>query len=104
MRSGFPALNFIGGGARSALWCQTLADVLGCTIRQVQEPVLANACGAALIASVAVGDLSWADVPERVRIAACYQPDPANRAVYHRQYAMFRDLYRGTRRLYASPR
>jgi len=104
VRSGFPALNFIGGGARSALWCQTLADVLGCTIRQVQEPVLANARGAALIASVAVGDLSWADVPERVRIAASYQPDPANRAVYDRQYAMFRDLYRGTRRLYASPR
>ena len=32
-------LRFVGGGARSELWCQVMADVLGCTIHQVRNPV-----------------------------------------------------------------
>ena len=101
---GFPVLTFIGGGARSALWCQTLADVLGCRIRQAEEPVLANARGAALIAAVGIGELTWADVPARVRIAHEYEPDPAVGAVYDRQFATFTDLYRRNRRLYRQHR
>ncbi len=31
-------IAFIGGGARSALWCQIMADVLGREIRQVERP------------------------------------------------------------------
>ena len=42
----FEHLNFVGGGARSPLWCQILADVLDRPIRQVADPVLANARGA----------------------------------------------------------
>lgn len=98
---GFEALNFIGGGANSALWCQTMADVLGCSIRQVDEPVLANARGAALIASVALGELSWDDVPGRVRIAATYEPDAARRALYDDRFRTFTALYRKNRRIYA---
>ena len=101
---GFPALTFIGGGARSALWCQTLADVLGCRIRQADEPVLANARGAALIAAVGIGELAWADIPGRVRIAHEYEPDPSARAVYERQFATFTGLYRRNRRLYRQHR
>ncbi|HEX2892695.1 MAG TPA: FGGY-family carbohydrate kinase [Marmoricola sp.] len=98
---GFGELTFVGGGARSALWCQTLADVLGCTIHQTEEPVLANARGAALIAAVGIGALDWADVPARARIAESYAPDPARRAVHDRQFEMFTDLYRKNRRIYA---
>jgi xylulokinase len=99
---GFTALTFIGGGARSALWCQTLADVLGCTIRQAAEPVLANARGAALIAAVGIGELTWADIPGRIRIAGSFQPDPARRLVYDRQFRTFTALYRNNRRTYAA--
>lgn len=99
--AGFQELTFIGGGARSALWCQTLADVLGCTIRQAEDPVLANARGAALIAAVGIGELTWADIPGRVHIAQVYHPDPERTAVHDRQYRTFTALYRKTRRLYA---
>jgi xylulokinase len=98
---GFEELTFIGGGARSDLWCQTLADVLGCTIRQAEDPVLANARGAALIAAVGIGELAWSDVPSRVHIAASYRPDPERRAIYDRQYRTFIALYRKNRRTYA---
>lgn len=103
--AGFGELTFIGGGANSALWCQTLADILGCTIRQAGQPVLANARGAAMIAAISIGELSWEDVPELVPIAASYQPDRASRPRYDQQYRAFRELYRGysrTRRRYRS--
>jgi xylulokinase len=102
---GFGELTFIGGGANSALWCQTLADILGCTIRQADQPVLANARGAAMIAAISIGELSWDEVPGLVPIAASYQPDPASRPGYERQYRAFRELYRGysrTRRHYGA--
>jgi xylulokinase len=98
---GFQELTFIGGGARSALWCQTLADVLGCTIRQADDPVLANARGAALIASVGIGALAWSDIPARARIAQSYHPNPQRRAVHDRQFRTFTDLYKKNRRIYA---
>ncbi|WP_207930461.1 xylulokinase [Streptomyces hainanensis] len=98
----FPHLNFIGGGATSPLWCQAMADVLGRTIRQVAEPALANARGAALIAAVALGELDWSDIPEKVAIAAEFTPDPANRPVYDRAYAAFRSFYRHNRGIYAA--
>lgn len=98
---GFGELSFIGGGATSPLWCQTLADVLGCTIHQVEEPTLANVHGAALYAAVGAGLLDWPDVPSRVRIARTFEPDPACQGIYDRQYATFVGLYRRTHRLYA---
>ena len=75
-------IRFIGGGARSDVWCQIFADVLGRTIEQVADPVNANARGAAMLAAVALGELNFDQVPERVRVARSYAPDPvATRAV-----------------------
>jgi xylulokinase len=93
-------LTFVGGGARSDLWCQVMADVLGVPIRRAQDPVLANARGAGLIAAVALGELTWRDVPDRVPVDAAYTPDPAARRVYDQAYATFRRLHRRTRTLH----
>ncbi|HPU13943.1 MAG TPA: FGGY-family carbohydrate kinase [Aeromicrobium sp.] len=97
--NGFSELTFVGGGARSALWCQTLADVLGCDIKQAKDPVLANARGAALIASVGAGEISWSDVSSRVEIDAVYRPNPAQTALHDRQFRKFTALYRRTKKL-----
>ena len=98
---GFSSLRFIGGGASSPLWCQTMADVLQVPIRQIADPVVANARGAALIAAIGIGALDWADVPSRVAVEATFTPDPAAGAVHDRQYATFRDIYRRTHGIYA---
>jgi xylulokinase len=97
----FEHLNFIGGGARSPLWCQILADVLDRPIRQVADPVLANARGAAFSASVALGHLGWEDIPSRVEIVETFRPDPANRVAYDRLFETFVDLYKKNKGLYA---
>lgn len=102
--TGFAELTYIGGGAKSALWCQTLADVLGCTIRQAAEPALANARGAAFLAAVGIGELALSDIPGLVQIAAHYEPDPAAAAPYDHSYRMFTALYRKTKGIYAMGR
>ena len=95
------AVTAVGGGARSALWCQIHADVLGRVVRQAADPVLANARGAALQASVALGHLGWDEVAATVPIARTFEPDPAHRRVYDTLFPEFVNLYRGTRKIYA---
>jgi xylulokinase len=94
-------LLIAGGGAVSDLWCQIYADVLDRTIRQVQEPRLANARGAGFLACTAIGSMAFADISQRIRIARTYQPDPANRQIYDALFAEFVNLYRQNRGIYA---
>ncbi len=94
-------IRFIGGGARSDLWCQIFADVLGRTIDQVADPVNANARGAGLLAAVALGELTFDQVPDRVRVARSYQPDPASKDLYDELFREFTGLYRRNRKAYA---
>ena len=54
----FDGLRFIGGGARSALWCQIFADVLDRPIDQVADPLSANVRGAAFVAAASIGSIS----------------------------------------------
>ena len=94
-------INMIGGGANSNLWCQIHADVLGRTIRQVKDPVQANARGAAFLAAVAMGYLTFDDIPARVQIAHTYQPNPAHRRIYDELSQEFLNIYKCNRRIYA---
>ncbi len=95
------AVTMVGGGARSDLWCRIHADVMGIPVRQAADPVMANARGAAFQAWVALGYLSWEDIPGRVPIAATFEPDPANTAVYAPVFEEFVNLYRSTRKIAA---
>ncbi len=94
-------IRFIGGGARSDVWCQIFADVLRRTIEQVADPVNANARGAALLAAVALGELTFDQVPDRVRVARSYSPDPALGGLYDKLFAEFTGFYRRDRRAHA---
>jgi xylulokinase len=94
-------IRFIGGGARSALWCQVFADVLGRAVEQVADPVNANARGAGMLAAVALGELTFDDIPDRVSVAAGYRPDPATADLYTRLYGEFVGLYKRNRKAYA---
>lgn len=95
-------LHIIGGGAKSDIWCQIIADITNRCIRQVAEPQQANARGAALLASLALGHISdFASIADHVVIRQSYQPDPANRQLYDRLFAEFKRLYRQNRKWYA---
>ncbi len=96
----FPALNMIGGGAASPLWCQIHADVLGRRIRQVADPIQANLRGAAVLAAVGLGLMRFEDVPRRVEIRQTFEPDGGNRRLYDQLYRELRAFYRRNRRAF----
>lgn len=93
----FGAINFVGGGAQSELWCQIHADVLDRPIRQMADPRLANARGAAFAAAVALGHLGWSDIEALVPVQHTFDPDPGTRVVHERAHTAFLDLYRRTK-------
>jgi len=93
-------LNIIGGGAESDAWCRIFADVLQRTVRKVQDPIQANARGAAFIASAALGFLRFDDIPDRIPIARTFEPDPDTRRIYDPLFREFLALYKRNRPVY----
>jgi xylulokinase len=57
-------IRLLGGGAQSSLWCQIYADTLNREVRQIDQPLLAQLRGAALLGAVALGRYSLDNVPE----------------------------------------
>lgn len=90
-------VNIIGGGAQSDIWCQIYADVLNRTIRQVKDPIMANARGAAFIAAVSLGYCSFDDVPRLVQYSKTFIPNPDNRKLYDMMFEEFVKLYKNNR-------
>jgi sugar (pentulose or hexulose) kinase len=90
-------LRLTGGGARSPVWAQVFADVLGQPV-SVTASTEAGALGAALCAAVAAGLYpSVADGADRaVRVTRTFDPDPRRQAelaeVYDRYLALVNAL------------
>lgn len=84
----------MGGGSRSALWCQMIADVLHRPVEVAREPE-ATCLGAAMLAASAVGlHDSIADAAEAMSgTGRVYTPDPATGEKYDRIYDLYKDIY-----------
>lgn len=93
-------LNMIGGGAQSDVWCQIFADVLNRNIRKVKDPIQANARGAALIAAVGLGYISFTDIPELIEFDRTFEPNGKNRGIYDQLFDEFMMIYKNNRKLY----
>lgn len=93
-------IAIIGGGAESDLWCQIVSDVFDRQVRRIDQPRQANTRGAALLAAVALGEIAVGDIAERVRTAATFNPDAANRALYDERFDEFRAFYKANRKMF----
>ena len=94
------AIRVVGGGGKSRLWCQILADVFDRPIRQMQDPIQANVRGAAFIGAVGLGLIGYADVPRLAPVEREFTPNPANRAVYDDAFASLKRVYTRLRPLH----
>jgi xylulokinase len=93
-------VNLVGGGAQSDLWCQVLADVLNRTVRQVKDPVYANARGAAFMAAVGLGLVRFEDIPNLIQYQATYTPEPERRELYDTMYREYLTIYKVTHKIH----
>jgi len=96
-----PVLRILGGGAISDLWCQIHADILERRIERVAEPMYANLRGAALFASMSLGNIDLAGAAARVEVDGTFEPDPQARKIYAPMYAEYRRLYHRLHGVYA---
>ncbi|MCL4863509.1 MAG: xylulokinase, partial [Caldilineaceae bacterium] len=91
---GISQVRISGGGARSPLWRQILADLLNSELVTVNTTEGA-AYGAALLAGVGAG--VWPDVDaacaRAIRVTGNTQPNPSSAERYEAIYAQYRALY-----------
>jgi xylulokinase len=95
------AINFVGGGAKSNIWCQIHADVLNRPIRQMKDPIEVNVRGAALLASAALGYLGYEEIAACVQAAHTYSPNPDHRKLYDELFGEFIAIYENNKKSYA---
>ncbi len=88
-----PEVRIIGGGAQSDIWCQIFADVLNRTVKQVKDPIQANARGAAYIASVGLGYIKWDEIQQCCEISNIFTPNPENRQIYDNLFKEYINIY-----------
>ncbi len=93
-------IRVAGGGARSPLWCQILADVLQRSVEIVEDPAYATARGAALLGAVGIGAASFDQIPNSVRTVRRCVPSTASVQIYDRMYASYLRFHRSNARLY----
>ncbi|AKL95914.1 xylulose kinase XylB [Clostridium aceticum] len=87
-------ISISGGGAKSKLWCEIIADVLNVRVNKLNTNE-GPAYGAAILASVGFG------LFDRVEDACCkfikvtesIHPDKENSQLYNKKYEKFRKIY-----------
>lgn len=86
-------VNFIGGGANSAVWSQVIADIYNRPIRQVREPLMANSRGTAMLALLALKIVGLDEAAKAVEINKTFEPTAANRGLYDEMFERYVEIY-----------
>lgn len=95
-------LNIIGGGARSDIWCQIIADITNRKINQISDAQHAGAKGVGLLASMTLGYIdSFEDIKKYIKIENTFYPNPENRALYDNLFKSFQNIYKRNKKWYA---
>jgi gluconokinase len=91
---GITEIRASGGFARSAVWVQLLADMLGAPIAlpRVRE---SSALGAAILGMKAAGAIkNLSEAKDLIPIGRTFEPDLTRHAFYQERFEMFKELYR----------
>lgn len=94
-------IRFVGGTARSPLFCQMLADITGRKIETVASPQNAGSLGAAAITAVGLGIVDrLEDVAEFIPAVESFVPDMKAHEEYEQYYQAFKKLYKSNKNIY----
>lgn len=90
----------VGGGTKNPVWSQATSDISGMAQTLCRNTI--GACyGDAFLAALAVGDVRKRDIHDWNPIDRRIAPRQRHRAVYEKQYRVFKELYSRTRDLMA---
>lgn len=83
-----------GGGCKSKIWRQMLADMYGCEVKTIKAQE-GPALGVAILAGVGAGIFDDVQSACRQFIAqeTYCQPEPASKAYYEKGHALYKKLY-----------
>ena len=96
-------IRFVGGGALSDITCQIMADITGRTIETVDSPQNVGAVGAAALMAVGLGIIdNVGEAKKLIPASKTFKPDGRNKAVYDRNYEVYKTLYANNKKAFAS--
>jgi len=100
-----PSVRLIGGGAKSDLWPQMLADVFARPIHLLALKAEATSWGAAVAGGMGIGLYrGWNMAQEQARVRAVVEPDTQNAARYAELAPLFQETYCALEPIYAKIR
>jgi xylulokinase len=91
--SGIDRVRLIGGGSRSPLWRQILANCLRLPVQTLALKSEATAWGAAVAGGVGVGLYGWEIAAQQAQVVETVEPDPAELPLYDELAAIYADSY-----------
>lgn len=93
--------RIIGGGAKSDVWCQIIADVLNLRVEKINSAE-GPAFGAAILAAVGAGE--FASVGEAcskfIEVTRAFEPDARAAAGYDKRYPVYVNLYASLKNIF----
>jgi len=97
------SINLIGGGAKSNIWCQILADVLQRKINQMEDPSLGSAKGSAIIALLGLGIIEHlSEAIPLIKVSKTYKPNPEKKLIYETLFDEFLKIYKRNKKMFKS--
>lgn len=99
--TGIERVRLIGGGSRSELWRQILADCFGLPVETPALKSEATSWGAAVAGGVGVGLYDWETAAKQTRIVACAEPNPAHLDAYAELAELYLASYTALSPIYA---
>ena len=94
-------VRFAGGGAKSDVVCQILADCLGRRVEVPSQPHNAGAAGAAVVTAVGLGVVKNIESAKPlIKIEKTFEPDMKNHEIYNKYYSAYIKLYKTNRKLF----
>ena len=94
-------INCIGGGAKSDVWCQILADILERKIIQMEDPELAAAKGSTIISMVGLGILNhFPDAIPLIKVKKVFSPNLDNKEIYDKLFKEYINIYKRNKKMF----
>jgi xylulokinase len=67
----------------------------------VKDPIMANARGAAFLASVGLGYCTFDEIPSLIKYSNTFHPNPEHRSLYDKMFKEFLEIYKKNHKMYA---